>query len=72
MLQLKTWCFNIRKPNGVTNKQIDSEINLFLKTHRCQQDTFQLFSLDNDYIFANVMYFTKNIKDNRLKIGHIV
>ena len=56
MLQIKTWSWNVNKPKGKTAKEIEKEINMFLKSHTCRPDDFEIFMMDNGIMFARQLY----------------
>ena len=61
MLQVKIWGFKLAKPNGFTPKKMEEEINPFLKSHNCVEDTFEMFEMEG-YMMFKVIYKVRKKK----------
>ncbi len=62
MLQVKFWSFDVVLPSKWNAKTIEKEVNEFLKTHNCLEDSFEVFEMSNGVMFCKVLYKVRKKK----------
>ncbi len=62
MLQVKIWAFNPYLPKGITGRKMENIMNKFMGSHKCVEESFECFQLENGNLLFKVLYKVRKKK----------